>query len=120
MAAIDHIKANGAALAAAINGKDANAAAALYTSDGAILPPGAGRFDGTAGIAGYWQAGIDGGLTDVVLETLEVEEFGDTATEVGVVTASKGGAALTGKYVVLWKKVGGVWKLHRDIFNFDT
>ena len=25
-----------------------------------------------------------------------------------------------GKYIVVWKKVGGQWKLHRDIFNSDV
>ena len=120
MALIDDIRAKGAALADAVNGKHAAAAAALYTQTAAIMPPGAPRFDGISGVQGYWQAAIDAGLTDVALETVEVEEVGDTATEVGVVTAKMGDTALTGKYVVIWKREAGVWKLHRDIFNFDA
>jgi hypothetical protein len=32
-----------------------------------------------------------------------------------VLTLESGGA--TFKYVVVWKKVGGQWRLHRDIWN---
>lgn len=120
MAAIDDIRSTGAALAAAVNGKDAAAAAGLYTQASAIMPPGAPRFDGVSGVQGYWQAAIDAGLADVALDTVEVEEFGDTATEVGLVTAKMGATDLTGKYVVIWKREAGMWKLHRDIFNFDA
>ena len=120
MPAIDHIRANGAALAAAINAGNAAAAAELYTADGALMPPGAPQFRGRRGVQSYWQASINNGLANVALETLEVEERDDTATEIGLVTGSMGGVGLTGKYVVLWKRVGDAWKLHRDIFNFDS
>ena len=44
------------------------------------------------------------------------------AFEVGEATLGlepKGGKAATAvvKYVVVWKKVGGEWQLHRDIWN---
>lgn len=120
MALFDEISRLGGELAAAINARDAAAAAALYTEDGAVMAPGAPRCDGTDGIKSYWQAGIDGGLTNVALTTLEVEQHGDTATEVGSLTARMGEAALVGKYVVIWKKSADDWKLHYDIFNFDA
>ena len=116
----DEISGLGGELAAAINAKDAGAAASLYTEDAAMLPPGAPRFDGRSGVQTYWQAGIDGGLANVVLTTLEVEEHGETATEVGSVTATMGDTAFTGKFMVIWKKTASGWKLHRDIFNMDA
>ena len=119
MALFEEISRIGGALAAAINAGDAAAAAALYTEDAAILPPGAPRFDRAEGVEGYWRAGIEGGLHDLALTTLEVEAFGDTATEVGTVRARMGDTALAGKYVVIWKNTPSGWKLHRDIFNFD-
>jgi len=116
MALIDDIREAGGKLAAAINAKDSAAAAACYTADGSVLAPGAPIMMGTAAIAGFWQAAIDDGLGDVVLEPTEVLDFGDQCTELGVVTASAG----SGKYVVAWRKVGGAWKLHWDAFNFDA
>jgi uncharacterized protein (TIGR02246 family) len=120
MATIDDIRETAAAMAAAINDKDAARVASFYTPDGAIMPPAAPQADGIAGIEGYWQAAIDAGLRDVALETVEVEAFGDTATETGRVTGRMGDTALAGKFVVIWKRQAGGWKLHRDIFNFDA
>jgi ketosteroid isomerase-like protein len=53
------------------------------------------------------------------LKTVEVEQIGTTAIEVGSYTLSGAdGAALDkGKYLVVWKKEGKEWKLFRDIFN---
>ncbi|MEO0999892.1 MAG: DUF4440 domain-containing protein [Pseudomonadota bacterium] len=115
MALIDEIRAAGDGLAAAIYAGDAAAAAACYTPDAVLLPPGAPSATGTEAIAAYWAAGIAGGLGDVRLIPGEVAETPDGATEVGVVTANAG----TGKYIVLWQKTAEGWKLHRDIFNFD-
>ncbi len=120
MTAEDGIKTGGAALAAAVNAKDAAAAAALYTADGAVFPPGAPRHDGTDGIRAFWQAAIDAGLGDVVLTTTEIHEAGSEATEVGTLAATLGGTAIAGKYIVHWKQEGGTWKLHRDIWNTDA
>lgn len=119
MSVRDDIATAGASLAAAINAGDAAKAAAHYTADGAVLPPGAPTMSGTAGVQGYWQAAIDMGLKDVVLTTQHVTEQGDHATEIGTLTGTLGDASLAGKYIVLWKNEGG-WKLHQDIWNFDA
>ena len=53
------------------------------------------------------------------LEAVEVEGHGDTAYEVGraTITGADGETLDEAKYIVIWKKVGDAWKLHRDIFN---
>ena len=110
---------------AAYNAGDAAGMAELYTEGGALLPPGAVRIDGREGIAALWQGYMDAGVRDLELETVEVEDHGDMATEVGTftLTAPDGnGGRITGhgKYIVLWRKgEDGVWRLHRDIWN-DT
>lgn len=122
----DAIVAGGKALCDGVNGRNAAACAALYTEDGAVLPPGVPRHNGRAGVQQYWQAAIDVGLADVVLTTVEVEEVGELAHEVGTFTATvpaEGGGRtpLAGKYVVVWKRGGeGTWRLHRDIWNTDA
>jgi uncharacterized protein (TIGR02246 family) len=120
------IEAIGRELADGINSKNAASVSKLYTEDACLFPPGAPRQDGREAIQAYWQAAIDMGLSNAVLTTVEVEEFGNSATEVGTVTATLPGnderpKALIGKYIVIWEKVAdGRWCLHRDIWNFDA
>lgn len=100
---------------------DGNAAgvAALYTDDGILLPPGSASVSGTDAITKYWQTALSAGPAVFMLDTLEVEQHDDTAIEVGAyrITGKEGVLLDTGKYIVIWKKVDGAWKLHRDIWN---
>ncbi len=126
MSVREAIEAGDKVMSDGINNKDAGSVANLYTQDASVFPPGAPRQDGREAVQAFWQAAIDMGLADVALSTVEVEEFGDSATAVGTVTATLPGESgdrmtLTGKYIVLWKKgADGAWRLHRDIWNFDA
>jgi ketosteroid isomerase-like protein len=47
-----------------------------------------------------------------------VESSGDLAYETGTVRlVARDGKQTEGRYVVVWKRDGGRWKLHRDIWN---
>ena len=126
MSARQEIEAGGRGVADGVNNKDAASIASLYTADACLLPPGAPRQDGREAIQAYWQAAIDMGLADVELTTIEVEELGDMATDVGSITATLPGedgsrSSLSGKYIVLWQNGSdGTWRMHRDIWNFDA
>jgi uncharacterized protein (TIGR02246 family) len=98
---------------------DAAGVAACYTSDGMVLPPGAEAQSGNAAITAFWDAGMKSGLAKVKLITLEAERHGETAYEVGRAEIYDANDTLldNAKYVVVWKRVDGNWKLHRDIFN---
>jgi ketosteroid isomerase-like protein len=65
----------------------------------------------------FYQGFLDSGVKAVKLETLELEEHGDTAYEVGryTVFAAAGKTLNAGKYVLIWKREGGQWKYHPDI-----
>jgi len=98
--------------------------AALYTDDAVVLAPDAPSVKGTAAIEELWTTALrEMGIKGVKLETVDLELYGDdTACEVGEATLDlqpEGGEATTAKakYVVVWKKVGGQWRLHRDIWN---
>jgi len=98
--------------------RDPDRIAALYTADAIVMPPDAPFVKGRDNIQQLWGSAIQQmGLKDVKLNTLDLEVVGDTAYEVGeaVLTLQSGGA--TFKYVVVWKKVDGQWRLHRDIWN---
>ena len=104
---------------AAFNRGDAARVAAFYTEQGQLLPPNADFMSGREAIQAFWQGALDMGIAAAQIETLEVEDHGDTAIEVGTYTlhAQDGTELDTGKFIVIWKRVGGEWKLHRDIFN---
>jgi uncharacterized protein (TIGR02246 family) len=107
-----------ASFKAAFAKHDASQLAALYTSDGQLLPANADFVRGTEAIRGFWQGAFEMGLTAVDLQTAEIDLHGDTAIEVGSYRLLAGEAiADSGKYVVVWKKIGGDWKLHRDIWT---
>lgn len=98
--------------------RDAAAIAALYTDGGHVLPPNSDVIRGQEAIREFWQGAMALGLTGAALDTVEVEASGDMAIEVGRYRLTAGEAeADHGKYIVVWKNVGGQWKLHRDIWN---
>ncbi|OLQ74065.1 DUF4440 domain-containing protein [Photobacterium proteolyticum] len=98
---------------------DAAGVANLYTENGQFLLPNSDFVTGREALQSTLQTLMDSGIKSVQLETLEVEDYGDTATEVGkYILEGDGGTMLdNGKYVVIWKKEAGQWKLHRDIIN---
>lgn len=93
--------------------------AAMYTADAQAFPPNGDITRGRDAIRKLWQGVVDAGIKSATLTTLEVEAQGDTAHEVGTYTMSvEGGKQVdTGKYIVIWKREQGQWKLHRDIWN---
>ncbi len=115
------IKAGNAKLMQALADEDAAAATNCYTADAQLLPPGAPMVEGHDAIKQYWTAGIGAGAGGLKLVSGEVRDWDDEAYEVGTYTISleDGTVVDTGKYIVLWKRVDGVWKLHRDIWNSD-
>jgi uncharacterized protein (TIGR02246 family) len=97
---------------------DAKAVSELYTENAQVIAPGEPVARGRAAIAAAWQKSIDSGIKDVKLETLDVESAGDLAYETGVVRlVARDGKVSSARYVVVWKREGGRWKLHRDIWN---
>ena len=98
---------------------DAAGMAGHYTENGQLLPPGGDFVKGRPAIQAVWQGFMDMGIKAVNLETIEVEGHFNTATEVGkyTITGEDGKVIDTGKYVVIWKRERGQWRLHRDIWN---
>jgi ketosteroid isomerase-like protein len=108
-----------------IKAKDAAAIAELYAEDGAVMPPNAPISKGRAAVQQTWASlmGTPGfGLT-FVPEQIIVSSSGDMALDRGtysLAVAPNGTAQTdTGKYVVVWRKVGSEWKAAADIFNSD-
>ena len=104
----------------AFNKGDAAAVAAMYTEDAYVLPPGAEMVKGHAAIEAFWRQAAQQ-MGDAKLTTLDVLPLGRSAArEIGTVTLktkSQPPQEMVGKYAVVWRKVGGKWKLATDIWN---
>jgi ketosteroid isomerase-like protein len=108
---------NRAVIAACLRG-DARGVADCYTADAQIFPPGGPVAKGRAAIVEFWQKSIDAGIKEFSLKTDDVESGGDLACETGTARmVDNAGGVLEARYVVVWKRVAGAWKLHRDIWN---
>ncbi len=112
------IDAANAEFARLFDADDAAGLAARYTEDGQLLPPNMETVTGRAAIEVYWAAAVQG-AAKLTLTAIEVEQHGDTAIETGhaEITDAAGKQMDAAKYIVIWKKVGNDWKMHKDIFN---
>jgi ketosteroid isomerase-like protein len=102
----------------AARNRDLDWLASLYTPDAIALQPDGAIIKGRDSIKQMWGSlAQQVGLKDVRLDTLDFEQAGDTGYEVGEATLTLSSGAAVVKFVVVWKKVGGQWRLHRDIWN---
>ena len=114
------VEAGNRAFVAAFLRGESQAIARLYTADAQLSAPGAPVARGRTAIAASWQKAIDSGVKDVALTTETVESAGDLAAETGKVRlVARDGTATEARYVVVWKRTAGDWKLHRDIWNAE-
>ena len=114
----DAVEASNKAFIAAFLRGDSAAISQLYTESAQVIAPGEPVAKGRTAIAAAWKKAIDSGVKDVSLTTLDLESAGDLAYETGTVQlVAKDGKVTQARYVVVWKREGGHWKLHRDIWN---
>ncbi len=108
-----------------VKAKDASGIAALYTEDGAVMPPNAPIAKGRGAIQQTWASmmGTPGFDLTFVPEQIIVSSSGDMALDRGTysLTIAPDGTAQTdtGKYVVVWRKIDREWKAAADILNSD-
>jgi uncharacterized protein (TIGR02246 family) len=102
------------------NKGDFTGIASLYTEDATAFPPGAAMVNGRAAIGAMWK-GMAEQVSDPKITTLDVKPLGSSsAREIGTFSLKTKGPTpqeVTGKYVVVWEKVGDDWKLAADIWN---
>jgi uncharacterized protein (TIGR02246 family) len=102
------------------NKGDFTGIASLYTDDATAFPPGSAMVKGRAAIGAMWKSMAEQ-VSDPKLITLDVKPLGPSAArEIGTFTLKTKGPTpqeVTGKYVVVWEKIGNEWKLESDIWN---
>jgi len=108
-----------------VKAKDAPSISQLYTDDGAVMPPNGPIGKGHDAIQQTWASMLQTPGFDLAFtpEQIIVSQSGDMALDRGTYRLTVGPADKpqhdTGKYVVVWRKVGGSWKAAADIFNSD-
>jgi uncharacterized protein (TIGR02246 family) len=108
-----------------VKAKDAQGISQFYTEDGAVMPPNGPIGKGHAAIQQTWASMMQTPGFDLTFapEQIIVSRSGDMALDRGTyrLTIAPAGKPQrdTGKYVVVWRKVGSDWKAAADIFNSD-
>jgi uncharacterized protein (TIGR02246 family) len=102
------------------NKGDFEGIAQLYTVDAIAFPPGSAMVRGKAAIGEMWKRMAEQAGNPKVT-TLEVKQLGPAAArEIGTFSLATKGTPpkeISGKYLVLWERVRGQWKLAADIWN---
>lgn len=93
----------------------------LYTKDASVFPNRTKILSGSNAVRKYWSFNPQVNNISHKLMPKKVEIVGNTAYDYGYyegVSEYKGKKRpFYGKYVVVWKKVQGIWKMHLDIWN---
>jgi len=98
-------------------GRDPARIGACYTEDACMFTANMSPVRGRAAIESVFKfTNVRGHRLDFDTEELDVQ--GDTAIELGVYVRSDESQSTVdrGRYMVVWKRVGGEWKIHRDMF----
>ena len=106
--------------AATYNAKDAAKLAGFYAEDAVYMPSNQPMVKGRAPIEAHFKQEFQQGFTNLKLTPMESAISGSQAYEAGTATITvPGGRLQQDKYVVVFKQVGGAWKIAYDINNTD-
>jgi uncharacterized protein (TIGR02246 family) len=123
MALKDEIQAAQDRLADAVSARDAERAASLYTEDARLIPQGAPACTDRGAIAAFFAGAFANGIVGARFITEDVDGDEARASEVGRYELYAAGPdgnrvrAAEGRYLIAWRKAGGEWRIHRDMFN---
>ncbi|MEY4383944.1 MAG: hypothetical protein RI995_1486 [Bacteroidota bacterium] len=93
----------------------------VYTIDAKFMNPNAPSAEGRAAVTSAISGIFKSGITGIKLTSKEIWGDGNTITEEGAfeLNIKDGTVVEKGKYLVMWKKEDGKWKIHRDMFSSD-
>ena len=117
------IRAGTESWAKSFNAGNAGAVVAIYADDALLMPPGAPPARGTAAIKEAIVKEIagakKGGVTFVLGTNDEVNVSGDMAWHSGAyfVMDKANKPVETGKYLEVWERKNGKWRIVRDVWN---
>jgi ketosteroid isomerase-like protein len=103
------------------NKSDSVGLANMFTIDGKSMEPNEPSFEGRSAIQTHYSIVMNAGANKLGLTTTGLWGDEKMLAEEGIFTfMDKDGNQIDkGKYIVLWKKEDGKWKLFRDCYNSD-
>ncbi|WP_281718804.1 YybH family protein [Pandoraea apista] len=109
----------------AIVSKDIDVIESLYADDAVYMPPGRARCVGKAAVVANWKMYFErADFQARYTPQLDVSASEDVAYDIGTyrLTLTRAGepVEVVGKYVVVWKKLAGEWRVSVDIDNTDA
>lgn len=98
---------------------DVAAMAAQYSPEGLVMPPNSDAIRDATDIAAMWDEAIQAGVKELGLRISDVCGSGDYRTETGTYEMLDAHHHLVdkGKYLAVWRRENGQWKVFRDIWN---
>ena len=110
---------------AAVDARDLEACLSFYAPNAVEMQPNAPAIVGLPAIRAWFQSGLlQPGISNVFApDTIEISASGDLAYDRGTyrfaMETPGGRVEDVGKYLMIWKKIGGQWKVIVDISNSD-
>ncbi len=106
------------------NAKQLDKVVEIYAEDAVYLPPHHDAVHGREAIREYLKGPLDHGASDLKFEVTYIKQSGDLAYDVGrysmTVPQSDGSKrADRGKYLAVWRREKGAWKLVADSWSSD-
>ncbi|MEM6686748.1 MAG: nuclear transport factor 2 family protein [Bacteroidota bacterium] len=119
---IDQILQNATNFSKYVNTSNYAMIGASYTEDAKIFPQRGDIISGVSAIINYWTLPKGVKTTGHKITPSEITIVGDTAYDYGYyegTTVRDNGEqnSWKGKYVIVWKRIGGNWKIYLDIWN---
>ncbi|CAN5383586.1 hypothetical protein BH09BAC3_BH09BAC3_14050 [soil metagenome] len=120
-AAQKEIEAINQSFSEALSKSDSVGLSEFYTLDAKMMGPNGPALVGRDNIRAGFGGMIKGGIAKVTLKTLNVWGNSEYLTEEGELTLAIAGGQVVdqGKFLALWKKEDGKWKLFRDMYSSD-
>lgn len=96
--------------------------ASLHSKNAIQFPPGGDLIQGKEAIAKAWEGMINTEGLAISWKSTEVfvSQSGDLAYDYGTINMTNpDGSRVNAKYVVVWSKINGEWKVVADMFNMN-
>lgn len=100
---------------------DVAAIDAMFTPDATSYPPGADAVRGLPALHDFTVAYLEAGLTEFREETTEFYGNAEYVVDAGTYVVTYGPEPVTerGKYLNVWQRVDGSWKIKSNMWNVD-
>ena len=118
---IAQILENVSAFSQHVMNSDHEAVGKCYTADAKIFPNNRDIIAGQEDVTTYWKMPEGVAITYHKVTPEEIKIIGDEAYDYGYyegkTKTDEGECSWGGKYVIVWRKVEGDWKIYLDIWN---